>query len=340
VVNDETIRIHIPIPSVLVLRGDNLPLEIGRWDDNQREWTKNTVTNVNIDVDSMSITFDAPSTCGIYAIIQRKSTELRFSHWELSPSFQVRSSICGTQEDRTVVHYSICSKNFHLKFLIEEGYCSLVSPVFPQLKNDKTSKLLPKELMKTLRDCGINLCFSDSPSVLPNEKCIRVEERAYSDLSWLSSSFCIRSSTFNSDLGLYKACYLIKEADFFVDDDEEDGSVDEQTFHIALTERDSQSASALGASDPELKSLPSGCGTVKCSLLEYQDQQKEKGGAKNNNPLNTEAIANGTKAGIHMIQCIQPLCSAECIEREMNCSPILADTVKQLLQLTRPLSCC
>jgi len=338
----ESIRIRIPIPMTVMLRKDNLPLQIGLWDDKEQEWTKNKVANVKIDVHTMSITFDAPSKCGMYSIIQSKATELKYTNWEIRPSFKFINDKDGTQVCRTVVRYTIRSKNFNLIFLIEEGYCSLLSPVLPQLQN-QSSKLLPKELMKALKDSGIILDFSDFP-LAPNEKCLRVEERAYSDLSWLSCSFCIRSSKFNQDLDLYKACYLIREEYFLVDDDdviEEDDNVDEQHFYIALIERDSHSLSASSTSDPELKSLPSRCGTVKCSLLEYnQDEMKDKASTTENNILNTNIVAQGSKPGIHLIQCIKPLCSVECLEREMNCSPILADTVKQLLLMTRPLSCC
>jgi hypothetical protein len=339
----ESIRIRIPIPTTVMLRKDTLPLQIGVWDDKEQEWTQNTVANVKIDVQTMSITFDAPSKCGMYSIIQSKDTELKYSHWEIRPSLKFINDRDGTQVCRTVVRYTIRSKNFNLIFLIEEGHCSLLSPVLPQLQN-QSSNLLPKELMKALKDSGIILDFRNFPLV-PNEKCLRVEERAYSDLSWLSCSFCIRSSKFNPDLDLYKACYLISEEHFLVDDDdvvEEDDNGDELHFYIALTERDSHSLSALSTSDPELKSLPSRCGTVKCSLLEYnQDEMKERASTIEKCILNTNIlVAQGSKPGIHLIQCIKPLCSAECLEREMNCSPILADTVKQLLLMTRPLSCC
>lgn len=331
----EFIRIRIPMQSTVMLREENLPLQIGVWDDKEQEWTKDKVTNVKVNMQTMSITFDAPCTCGMYAIIQSKDTELKYSHWEIIPSFEYRKDKNGTHANRTVVRYTIRSKNFNLIFLIEEGYCSLLSPVLPQLQN-QSSKLLPKELMKALKDSGIILDFRDYPFV-PNEKCLRVEERAYSDLSWLSCSFRIRSSTFNSDLGPFKACYLIREEHFLVYDDDD---VDEQNFYIALTERDSHSLSSRSTKQ-ELKSLPSRCGTVKSSLLEFcRHELKEKGSTREKSMLNTAEVARGTKPGIHLIQCIKPLCSTECLEREKNCSPILADTVKQLLLMTRPLSCC
>lgn len=336
VAGGEFIRIRIPMPSTVMLREENLPLQIGVWDDKVQEWTKDKVRNVKVNVQTMSITFDAPCTCGMYAIIQSKDTELKYTHWEIIPSFEYRKDKNGTHANRTVVRYTIRSKNFNLIFLIEEGYCSLLSPALPQLQN-QSSKLLPKELMKALKDSGIIVDFSDY-TLVPNEKCLRVEERAYSDLSWLSCSFRLRSSAFNSDLGPFKACYLIREEHFLVYDNDD---VDEQNFYIALTERDSHSLSSRSTTAPELKSLPSRCGTVKSSLLEFcRHELKDQCSAKEKCVLNTAEVARGTNPGIHLIQCIKPLCSTECLERELNCSPILADTVKQLLLMTRPLSCC
>jgi len=325
-ISDEAITFRIQIPKSIVLFGAETLL-IGRWDDNQHEWRTDAVSNVESDMSSMTMSFQSATIGGIYAIIRGKSIGNEYIDWELSPLFEVGDST-GIQEKHIVVRYEIRSKRHCFIFLIREGYCTLVSPYLPQLQHLMSSKLLPKEMIRSLKDCGINISFLDS--VVPNEKCLRVEERAYNDLSWLSSAFCARSSTYNAGLGSEKACYLLKESDFFVDVED----CEDDIFYIAMTERDSVSSTALGASEPSLKSMPSGCGTVKCTLLEYQ--HPERGYSS----LNSTAIVEGTTAGIHMIQCIRPLCTAECIEREVTCSPLLANTVKQLLQLTRPLTCC
>eukprot|EP00957_Ditylum_brightwellii_P003031 231473-Ditylum_brightwellii.AAC.1 len=241
---------------------------------------------------------------------------------------QEPDSLCNT----SVVRLSITTSRFIVTIQVNGSICTLVEPDIPPLCEIRNKSFRsPSDLLLELSRAGLHLLPTDEDIQRVNHtvKIRDIEERMVSDLSYLCPSYFVKSSRFSVDLGRTKATYQIKESDAFTG-----AGCDPFLPYLAMVELDRESASAKCA--PGSEELPVSCGSTRCSILV---EGQEEDGAMSAELLDLSA-KEGTQSCLYMMNCIQPISTEEAIQKVKESSPRTTETMKQLLQLTRPFSLC
>eukprot|EP00567_Pseudictyota_dubia_P001741 CAMPEP_0197465878 /NCGR_PEP_ID=MMETSP1175-20131217/64765_1 /TAXON_ID=1003142 /ORGANISM="Triceratium dubium, Strain CCMP147" /LENGTH=632 /DNA_ID=CAMNT_0043001901 /DNA_START=232 /DNA_END=2130 /DNA_ORIENTATION=+ len=313
------IKCSVRLPSNIIVDSPS-SLLAATWNGDEERWSSKDSSGLEYDVESRTVSFQL-SAPGMVGILQSRQIDLDYKSWSLGP---IKAN------GEPVVKFKLVTPRFQVVLHISGSNCTLVAPDIPELSKLKGISQSPAQLLAKLSRSGLHLLPMDSDAAKMERtmKMHNIEERACGDVSILSTAFSIESSRFNSLLGRGQICYEIRESDTFT------GGCDPSPMATALVEIDSESASARNA--PGAKEVPAHCGNIRCSIVKGAEEGPE---SIPDTKFNT-AAKDGTESSLFMSQCVPSLSSSEAMERVWSSSPLISETVKQVLELTRPFTFC
>uniref|UniRef100_A0A7S4JDS1 IC97/Casc1 N-terminal domain-containing protein n=1 Tax=Odontella aurita TaxID=265563 RepID=A0A7S4JDS1_9STRA len=318
------IKCCVQLPSNVIMDATSSSSVLAaKWNMDEERWTSADIREFAVDKDSRTVSFQL-NTPGIVGMLQTRQIDLNYKAWSLGP--------LNADNGEAVIEFKLCTPRYEVVFHITGSKCTLISPDIQELSEIRGTPQSPSQLLAALSRSGLHLLPSDSDAAKMGKslkKC-EIEESACCDIGFLSSAFFVKSSRFNSLLGRSQACYEIRESDVYT------GGCDPSPMLTALHEIDSGCASVNNA--PGAKEVPTHCGNVvRCSIVQGAEQGLET--SADAACFNTGA-KDGTESSLYMSYCLSPLSSAESMARIKSSSPLLSETVKDVLGLTRPFTFC
>ena len=321
---DEPLRYEIEIPrhivpsdtmKILSLEGDN-------------ESPPAILDNINIDIENKKMSFTSLRTGLTFAISQPRTIDLPYKNWTLTPCFRLNDSEHG--DFKTSVRFTLDTARLHIEIGIDGATCSLLKSSIPELDHLLHKPMIPTKLLVLLSYHGVHIVPSDTDFSENTPSCDgRLENIFYNDMALLSTAFELKASQLNLKRSHVEGFFQVKESNSLK------GFIDPFPMHLMRIEVDSKSKSSLEA--PGSKPLPETVNNVRYSILELEESPDSDLHVESSHCLR---VKEGSISSVSPIVCLKPFSSNVAIERVMNYSHLQAETVKQLLTLTRLLPFC
>lgn len=307
------IRCNIEMPSNVVIDSD---CRIARISENETPGEKLTIETAHqtrFDETNRILSFSVNSM-GKFALLQTRCIDYSYFEW------------CVFPISSTEVIYSIKTRRFLVKFVVQGLTCKLVSPDLPELSDLKCREYKPAHLLGHLSRRGIHLMPVDRDAIALNitRKKREIANRVYQDISTCAFSFHFQSSRYNDSMDEHEACYQAIETGIFAGVEQR---VDDEKY-IVYTENDSKSVSASNAVNSAR--LPERCGDIKCSLLRSKESAS-KGGRLD------MTVAEDMRSSMHLFPSLQQISTPEASRRILDGCPLTSQTINDLLGLTKPI---
>ena len=286
-------------------------------------WTTEPIMDPDYNPETNELKFNTVAV-GSIAVVQDHLIDFCYKGWSLTPIM-----LRGEEEE---VHYTVVTPRYTVKIAVRSGErCQLLSPDIEPLSKLREKVLEPTQLLNELKAAGINLMpvnddaakakLADAEIEGLTLKRDEIERKVCEEVSYLCMSFDFKSSRWNNSIGKGKCCFQVKETDAFT------GGSDIVDYNMGLIELDKESTSAMDA--PEVGEVVDG---IKCSLV--------VGGEEPSSRSFDNEILNDTQTELYMSKCVGNVSTPEGIARVEGSDGQVSNTVRSLLQLTRPFSFC
>ena len=322
--NAPPLRVKCVVPKSVVVPSD---LRMGWWDKTSCKWVEDGVSDANFEEESRLLNFHTTQLCSI-AIIQPRHLDLPISSWWIRP----------TSQNRAI--FSLTGSRFTLEIAIDGGKCELCGPSMPEFNHlIGVSFSGPGRLLEALKECGVNLCPSDSDAPncsLPSQqgtpiqtKNTLLEELVESDSCTLAGAFAISGCAYNQEQGPDRCVFKIQEVELAdamdaeaVEKKEDDGGDWRTVLYTIDKKVDELDVDVDG---PELIS------GAKCVLIK---------GAQDEDGVSTFDDTPDPSAETHsyLKYCLSGKCTPDALENMAATTPVFTQTVRSLFRLTRVFS--
>lgn len=245
-------------------------------------------------------------------VLVKSCDNFPYKSWKIGPLLPNMNAYKDLVDDRQfIVEYIIETPYFEINVYIFGSQCMLVSPTLPQFKHIIGKEISPSQLILALQKCGVYLLPKDT-HIMHTKKVKEIEELFYDDVSILCTSCISENNYMNAKLGKNKSVYEINN-------------------YKVLMEMDS--TRAMEFEKPGSNCLPEECGKVRCYVTEDEGEEFI-------NETFDFSIREGTESSISALFCLPAITIAEVMKKAEFVSPLVGNTVKELLQLTKPISFC
>lgn len=261
---------------------------IARWDYKKKYWRQDGFTDMSYDEDNRIFSFKT-AYFGTFALLQDSHLNMPFQSWELRPH---RTNACVLTIIAAIVEVEI---------EIKDAMCCLSKPDDrPELDGIRNKWVTPKELVKIMKEAGINLFPAEDSSKyvsIQNKNSI-VTNWMYEQMALLSSAMAFSWSKWNSEMEMSdKVLFQGSEA-------LEDEPLLEEDWGIYLATKKR---------------------TMKLKCTEFDEEFSED-------------YAEGTTFRSNLYHLVLNQCSEEAKERINNSSYQYVDCVEQILKATKILT--
>ncbi|XP_048780286.1 dynein axonemal intermediate chain 7 homolog isoform X2 [Ostrea edulis] len=181
------IGITMKLPSHALFSEEPL---IARWDFTKKYWRQDGFTDMNYDEDNRIFSFKT-AYFGTFALLQDSHLNMPFQSWELRP------------HKTNAAVLTIIAAIVEVEIEIKDAMCCLSKPDDkPELEGIRNKWVTPKELVKIMKEAGINLFPAEDSSkyVSIQNKNPVVTNWAYEQMALLSSAIAFSWSKWNSEM--------------------------------------------------------------------------------------------------------------------------------------------
>ena len=186
--NVEPITIAFTIPNYVWIDEGREDVEVGWWDEKNKEWQLEDLDEVKINKTTREVSFKTMRLAP-FAYLQNRCTDYPYVSWKLR---------CTAPD---VAILDIQTKRINLVFEIGADYSKLIEQKEPELQHLVDEKMAPGLLLKQLSRCGIHLIPDDRDFKLAGiePKDSDAEERAIWDIVSSVDAYAFRSAKWNKN---------------------------------------------------------------------------------------------------------------------------------------------
>ena len=188
-------------------------VKLGFYDTNTNKWDTNCFNNdeMKYNISNRELTFET-NKLGIISLIQPKGIYYTYKSWELKPEHVgVERCILALNNEN----------GFNIEIQIASLQCQLTKPNLPEFKHIYKKFMKPNQLIRALKDCGINLCYKfndNTPSFLLN-KDSNVVHKVHNHISIVGALFELSPSKFNKKIDNNHIIFNIRKPSIQNDED-------------------------------------------------------------------------------------------------------------------------